>query len=655
MTAANITTAVGQAPTEEDDAGSAARLESFVLDAHSLTAKNDPDIVARVEDAHLDLSMSAGAPMLEVVVTDPHRDLLMSGLLEQRVDVEIDRVPFRLVEFDFDGIDGLTLSFEHRIVAWARAHRRPRKFSRGSFTRAEAIFAMFSEIKAGPVRFVSPDLHKRGKIKSSAERPTKKEKDANRESGFSSDAKLYGRSTSVPLTRGQVANAERVLDACASQNAPPKATLAAVEACIIEGPDFNNPTGGDASSVGILQLLNIHLGGSTSTHGGRRDIEKVVGLFLNSGFYGKGGAISLAQKNPSWTAGQVAQATQGSAFPKRYDEVRDQAKAIVEAYTGGGETFGGGGATRKAYEFTRGQPGKTEDTWTAGRRLADEVRWRLFIAGRQTVYYATDATLLRSRPRYLIDPETVGLIGHPRGKVEVGGRSILIRGKREPKPSEIEITVMAERWAAPPGSVIEIAGYGPYDGRWLVEGTPTRAPFDSVMVISLRTAQKPFSEPAAEINKPTTQGGGSSGTTVGGKVTGAIVGSPVPGIAPHASTHDTAGLSGYPAYDYMAPAGTKCVAPVDGKIARLSGRDPKAGGPPGGPLGYSIYLTGVNGNSYYMTHLDKVAVKVGQNVEQGEQIAVVAKGPPSWSTPHVHMGTHQGQRVGGVGRGADTT
>lgn len=115
-------------------------------------------------------------------------------------------------------------------------------------------------------------------------------------------------------------------------------------------------------------------------------------------------------------------------------------------------------------------------------------------------------------------------------------------------------------------------------------------------------------------------------------------GSPIAGQMPHAATHETAGLPGYPAYDYMAPAGTTVVSPVAGAIFRLTGKDPKLGGPPGGPLGYSIYIQGTNGKSYYLTHLDRVAVKVGQRVTQGQPIAVVANGPPSWSSPHVHMG-----------------
>ena len=141
-------------------------------------------------------------------------------------------------------------------------------------------------------------------------------------------------------------------------------------------------------------------------------------------------------------------------------------------------------------------------------------------------------------------------------------------------------------------------------------------------------------------------GGGDSNTVPAGGVgqnasladiSGAIPGSPIAGMQPHSATHETAGLAGYPAYDYMAPAGTPTVAPATGRIIRLSGKDPSLGGPPGGALGYSIYLQG-GGKSYFLTHLDKLRVKAGQRVRQGQQIAQVAAGPASWSSPHVHMG-----------------
>lgn len=399
------------------------RIENLVLDARSLSSAKDPNITASLIDARVDQSLTAGAPMLQLDVLDSDRYLLTSGILNDTVDVTLDKIPFRLVEADFDGADILSMMFEHRLVAYCRSHKRPRKFSRGSFTRAEAIFAMFREIKAMPFRFVAPDLTRRQPVAIDKEE-RQEEKDRNRAPGFPANVKLYGKSTTTPLSPGQVANAAKVLDTCRVRNAGEKATLAAVEACIIEAPDFTNNTGGDSSSVGILQLLDIHLNGSAAVNGGRRDIELVVTLFLTRGFTGKGGAITVARDNPTWTAGQVAQEVQGSAHPERYDMVRKQAQDIVAAY-GGGDFEGGDyePGTRKAYEFTRGQPGKTEDTWVAGQRLASQVRWRLFIAGKQTVYYASDATLMKSRPRYLIDPMTVGMVGHPRGPLEQIGRA----------------------------------------------------------------------------------------------------------------------------------------------------------------------------------------------------------------------------------------
>jgi murein DD-endopeptidase MepM/ murein hydrolase activator NlpD len=89
----------------------------------------------------------------------------------------------------------------------------------------------------------------------------------------------------------------------------------------------------------------------------------------------------------------------------------------------------------------------------------------------------------------------------------------------------------------------------------------------------------------------------------------------------------------------MAPAGTRVVAPVNGTVYKLSGKDPKLGGPAGGPLGYSVYIKGDNGKRYYLTHMDKIGVKVGQRIRRGTQIAVVAHGYGAWgNATHVHMG-----------------
>lgn len=123
---------------------------------------------------------------------------------------------------------------------------------------------------------------------------------------------------------------------------------------------------------------------------------------------------------------------------------------------------------------------------------------------------------------------------------------------------------------------------------------------------------------------------------------GAIVGSPLAGVAPHAATHPTLGLAGYPAYDYMAKAGTAVLAPVGGTIERLSGHDPASGAPQGphGPFGWSVYLKGDDGKIYFLTHLGALFVRAGQRVVQGARLATVGDYARFGGADHVHVGVH---------------
>ncbi len=110
------------------------------------------------------------------------------------------------------------------------------------------------------------------------------------------------------------------------------------------------------------------------------------------------------------------------------------------------------------------------------------------------------------------------------------------------------------------------------------------------------------------------------------------------------STHDTSGLPGYPAIDVMGRAGTPVRAPVAGRIARFSGRNPAAGAyeGQGGPFGWTIYLDGDDGRSYFLTHFGSRAVKVGQTVKAGQIIGTVGDYPGA--TPdHIHEGVHAGK------------
>lgn len=119
-------------------------------------------------------------------------------------------------------------------------------------------------------------------------------------------------------------------------------------------------------------------------------------------------------------------------------------------------------------------------------------------------------------------------------------------------------------------------------------------------------------------------------------------GVPVAGLTSIGGEHETMGLAGYPAKDYFAPPGSGVVAPVTGKVIKLSGHDP-AGGPsqgPHGPLGWSVYIQGVDGHIYYMTHMGSRQVKLGQTVKAGTPIGTVANYDRYGTPSHIHMGVH---------------
>lgn len=118
--------------------------------------------------------------------------------------------------------------------------------------------------------------------------------------------------------------AAKLCRALEETNAPPRARLALWMAAIVES-GVHDLSYGHSSSVGVLQLLDIHLGGSVAA---RRDVVRVAKLFLQTGFTGKGGAIAIARRNPGLSPGLVAQAVQGSANPERYDQRRQQAEAL---------------------------------------------------------------------------------------------------------------------------------------------------------------------------------------------------------------------------------------------------------------------------------------------------------------------------------------
>lgn len=117
-------------------------------------------------------------------------------------------------------------------------------------------------------------------------------------------------------------------------------------------------------------------------------------------------------------------------------------------------------------------------------------------------------------------------------------------------------------------------------------------------------------------------------------------GYPVADLTRISGEHPTEGLPGFPAHDYFAPSGSTVVAPISGKVVRLSGHDPRVGPieGPHGPLGWSVYIQGTDGKTYYLTHMGSRSVKVGETLRAGQPIGTVADYARYGTPSHIHMG-----------------
>jgi murein DD-endopeptidase MepM/ murein hydrolase activator NlpD len=577
-----------------------------------------PTITASIFDPHGDVLNAHRGVGKQIRGTKPGEyffDRNADGKLDA-IDVQLSGGPhegkwYRLTQINATDT-GLELEFQARSVARMRRKHGHVVAKRGRVTRAEFVRALIKKFDKD-MSFFSRELHDtQPKDKGDAKNKGKNSK----QPGIKKDAILKVKK--VRATQQQLDVAEDILTECSEQKCSEHLMVAAIMTAIQESVLGKNQKQTGNDDVGVFQqgrnwisLKNV------------KDARKATRAFLlgdeaDVGGTGKVKGWKQVHGNLNTVPGGYESAIKKVQISVGgYSQWQDEAEAIVEAMGTGGD--GTSFTINKDYQF---EVQKGEDFWTAIQRLADEVNWRAFVHD-GVFYFMDDFQLIQGRPQYTLAKSSDDIV------------SLTFQLDDTQKfPNETSVTALTENWTAYPGDVVDLIEAGPATGRWLVKEIGGDY-FSPEISVTLYQPVKPKKEPANETETVTAGGLDDGGGNV---VKGAIAGSPVPGLRPHSATHETAGLPGYPAYDYMASAGTPCVAPVSGKIERLSGKDPSAGGTPGGPLGYSIYLTGSNGKSYYMTHLDKVKVKAGQSVRQGEQIAEVASGPRSWSTPHVHMG-----------------
>jgi murein DD-endopeptidase MepM/ murein hydrolase activator NlpD len=225
-----------------------------------------------------------------------------------------------------------------------------------------------------------------------------------------------------------------------------------------------------------------------------------------------------------------------------------------------------------------------------------------------------------------------------------------------PSPSQgspgaaLALQLASSRRQAPQGSALQAPAVtaGPvisdaYKALGATRGPAARPDVSALISAAATIGQATPPSPTADSSAPlpAAPGPGDGQTTAAGVSPHAKPGDPVvSGKQSVGGEHATSGLAGYPAHDFFAPAGSHAVAPVSGTVVKLSGHDP-ANGPtngPHGPLGWSAYIKGDDGRTYFLTHMGSRNLKVGETVKQGQIIGTVADYDKYGTPSHIHMG-----------------
>jgi hypothetical protein len=225
-------------------------------------------------------------------------------------------------------------------LASVRRRRQRRQTLRASTNPAKAIISSTPNPLAKPERFAG---------KPTAGAPTRQDLEAAKDSGtlkvnrkgfvttpdirkVSADlARLRSaaRASNAPLPGlgpPESRNARTVLRRGERAGATREEKLAAIATGLVEAPNFKNPAGGHADSEGWRQERTSIYGTGPQ---GPRNVKASADRFFHE-------VRTDAGTSTAPTPGLLAQATQGSAFPERYDERLPEAKAILRAYNQGG-------------------------------------------------------------------------------------------------------------------------------------------------------------------------------------------------------------------------------------------------------------------------------------------------------------------------------
>jgi murein DD-endopeptidase MepM/ murein hydrolase activator NlpD len=477
-----------------EDSASAAALDFEKLNLTNLRTRTKTPVQDALTNASCTRTVE-GASTLVLTFDDKDMGLLRSGALDinadgrlDPIDVMLDTLVWRVVKAEPSyGPDAseLKLTCEEQSVALLGDHDRPFKVSRNAMTRAEFAHRMVREVKARKLAFYSPEEHF---AQSTAKTPrSKKERDAQRQPGFADGVKL--KIEGATADADQLREIETSLTVADEENATGRARLAQMCAGIGESGfrAIRNLQGSKYSGVYQADPAKIN----------PKDTESQARHFLRGGLgFQAGGAIAAAAAHPDWSPGRIALEVEGSKAnfggdvdkgTAHYQAHIGDARAIVAAWTGSASGSSTQRTIVKPYEFHRGLPGKRETSWEALQRLASEVGWRCFVVA-GVVYFISEEQLFMSRSRAEISFDTPGLISIDPGSDWDAGKTV----------AQLQLTVAADRWGFPPGSIIALRDLGTFNGRWLVHTVDRPDLTDPLTQITLTKPIASKHEPAAD-------------------------------------------------------------------------------------------------------------------------------------------------------------
>jgi hypothetical protein len=462
-----------------------------------------------------------GPGTLELSLHDPDWLIEQSGVLMDRdgsdkrlraVDVFLDGIAYRIVKASREDADVLDLTFEDRAAAVLRDNTKPRSWSRGSKTRAQAIEAMIAEERRYPVGYYSPEKGTK-QTAAAPDRPstTPARGDTGFDPGTSFKIKGVG---AIGAQKRELATALGVAD---QEDATPRARVAMIAAGIGESSWTAIPNAGGSPYGGVLQ------GKYRSDSQGPKqfdihDTEGMARCFLKGGkgFQG-GGAIALAREHPDWSVGRIVLEVEGSlqnfggdvargtAF---YQAHHDEAVKIADAWNGGTQSSSSDTVLRvKEYQFTRGIPGKRESTLDAAIRLAEEVSWRFFVAANVAAFVSDDYLLGSPALVVLEGIRDTGLLEPPTYDVDHGKVA-----------QECTLRVDADAWSIGAGYVVVLRGdeFGLVEGRWITHTVEEDLKVATEpTTVTLVKPMAPRKEPAPDLIESTTSDDTTTGAGAG--------------------------------------------------------------------------------------------------------------------------------------------